>query len=365
MTGTGCDAGKERNRRQNRQYSNVGNLGDILKHAALVSLARLISSRNPHCSVCYLDTHAFLLHAPCANRSSFAAEVRRFTDKYAAYRPYSDLETSQVENGLDYWCSIKLAMHELPDVRLYAAELDPVTRELLQEQLVEEGVKARLLLSDMRDFQRLDEAVQTGPLLALVDPFFHSERELFDIWNAASAGVESLRDPDADGLVELFLWNNQRPRWPDAPHGFIGPIATIRRQPYNLAVYVTKGIAHEAVDVLRALGWNAACDNERMGGTAVIPNSERERKRLHVEQVTHVLRNNKQRATYGAVGGLIPWPPQSLGRLLGERNSTHSWVVNAKTGKPTRYDASEMDPQLTNHLRDPIIRTTQELARFI
>jgi hypothetical protein len=50
----------------NPQNRNVGNLGDILKHAALVNLAQLHTARNKS-KVAYIETHAFKLEATCPN----------------------------------------------------------------------------------------------------------------------------------------------------------------------------------------------------------------------------------------------------------------------------------------------------------
>lgn len=75
-----------------------------------------------------------------------------------------------------------------------------------------------------------------------------------------------------------------------------------------------------------------------------------------------MLNQFEQRATYGAVGGAIGQPAQSVGGLLGERNHHHSWVVNAGTGLPTGYAAAEMHPNLAD--TPNILNTTLQLLNW-
>ena len=58
---------------ENIQSGNVGNLGDILKHAALVELGSLLRSRNPDGRSNYLDTHTFLLEDIQVGRTETSA----------------------------------------------------------------------------------------------------------------------------------------------------------------------------------------------------------------------------------------------------------------------------------------------------
>jgi hypothetical protein len=60
---------------RNRQFANVGNLGDILKHAALTSLVELLYTRGER--LLSVDTHAFLLEAPCPDPTRWRLEAQR------------------------------------------------------------------------------------------------------------------------------------------------------------------------------------------------------------------------------------------------------------------------------------------------
>jgi hypothetical protein len=80
-----------------------------------------------------------------------------------------------------------------------------------------------------------------------------------------------------------------------------------------------------------------------------------------LERILGFLSRCRIRATYGAVAGLVGVPPRSVGMLLGARTARASWVVSAKTGRPTDYNAVDIDPLLTAGTE--IIRTSNELAR--
>ena len=80
-----------------------------------------------------------------------------------------------------------------------------------------------------------------------------------------------------------------------------------------------------------------------------------------VEEILDCLNSVETRCTYGAVAGIIGGSAQGVGKKLGHRRPEASWVVNAKTGKPTGYSKSEMHPSLFDN--DEIISTTDELKK--
>lgn len=69
---------------------------------------------------------------------------------------------------------------------------------------------------------------------------------------------------------------------------------------------------------------------------------------MPIDEVLTVLNQFHQRATYGALGGVVGRPAQSV--MSGRpRNHFNSWIVRTDTGLPTRYD----DPALMHtHLLD-------------
>lgn len=82
-----------------------------------------------------------------------------------------------------------------------------------------------------------------------------------------------------------------------------------------------------------------------------------------VNQILDCLNRERVRATYGEVGEMLGLPAQSVGRALGGHTRRASWVVNAKTGKPTGYSADMMHPDLCRTRR--VIKTGAELSRLL
>ena len=81
-----------------------------------------------------------------------------------------------------------------------------------------------------------------------------------------------------------------------------------------------------------------------------------------LSKITSVLSKHHQRASYGAVGNLVGLPARSV--MSGQTKSAeNSWVVSAKTKKPTGYLTHEMDPNLEN--RDFVITSDQDLAAWL
>lgn len=89
----------------------------------------------------------------------------------------------------------------------------------------------------------------------------------------------------------------------------------------------------------------------------------REYRKVAVARILQVLGRNRLRATYAAVGGVIAVPAGSVGRYLGGRRPAASWVVNSKTGKPTRYAGGEMHRDLFAH--ETVLRTADELVALL
>ncbi len=81
-----------------------------------------------------------------------------------------------------------------------------------------------------------------------------------------------------------------------------------------------------------------------------------------LSKIVASLSMHSQRATYGAVGGLVGLPARSV--MAGQpKSKENSWVVAAKTGKPTGYLPAETDSQLNS--RALVISTAEELASWL
>lgn len=83
---------------------------------------------------------------------------------------------------------------------------------------------------------------------------------------------------------------------------------------------------------------------------------------VSLDEVLDALDRFHQRATYGAVAGVIGRPPVSVLKDR-PRNQRHSWVVNQETGMPTGYLPEELHPALTSQVR--VMRTAPELRTWL
>ena len=89
-----------------------------------------------------------------------------------------------------------------------------------------------------------------------------------------------------------------------------------------------------------------------------------EYRKLAVLRILHVLNVKKQRATYGAVGEVIGVPPKYVGRrYLGDPRPQASWIVLARTGKPSGYSEAEMHEDLFSDAT--IVRNAEQLSNLI
>jgi hypothetical protein len=83
---------------------------------------------------------------------------------------------------------------------------------------------------------------------------------------------------------------------------------------------------------------------------------------LTLDSILVALRQAKQRATYGAVGGLLGRLPRSV--MQGRpKNPAHSWVVLQSTGEPSGYAPAQMDPAL--HSNPQVITASADLRRWL
>jgi hypothetical protein len=66
---------------------------------------------------------------------------------------------------------------------------------------------------------------------------------------------------------------------------------------------------------------------------------------MTLDQILDLLQRHHQRATYGAVGGLLGKVPRAVMQGC-RRDWRHSWVVNKETGLPTEYPAGKIHPAI-------------------
>ena len=80
-------------------------------------------------------------------------------------------------------------------------------------------------------------------------------------------------------------------------------------------------------------------------------------------EVLGCLEMRKTRCTYGAMAGLLGINPQDVGRILGPRRPSASWVVSSATHRPSGYLDTEIHPDLLKNER--VIETAEDLKQFI
>ncbi len=81
-----------------------------------------------------------------------------------------------------------------------------------------------------------------------------------------------------------------------------------------------------------------------------------------LDSILDALNKHHQRATYGAVAGLLGKTARSL--LQGrKRDWRHSWVVNLETGQPSEYSGPNIHPSLEEHAL--VLETEAELADWL
>jgi len=236
---------------RNRQSGNVGNLGDIIKHAALVELASLLVGTGE--PVSFVDTHTFRLHAPLAMPERFHREVAEHLKQYPAAARYFEIERASLERSGDYRCSSGLMLDVLGPHRSAAVlgEANGLTRAELREQIAEEGHPSVYVVDDASAVDR-DARIPAGEaLLVHVDPFALTPAAFAPI----APALDALAARASAAVFVLYSYTRAaRTEWPAAPTG-TSFVAESRSAPHECALYVSAQLAESARSVATLLGW--------------------------------------------------------------------------------------------------------------
>ncbi len=243
-------------RTSNRQSRSVGNLGDVLKHAALVELASvLLDAGEP---VHFIDTHAFLLRSPLADSARWEREVEALGSKSPAPPRYVELERASLARTGDYRCSAGLVMDVLGARRRATdlGELDGLTRASLREQVKEEELEHVDVADDakaaLRSAGERLKAASACSLLVHVDPFSLSAAA----WATLAPGLDTVCERAVHAVLVVYRYTRSAPTpWPAAPRGVVGPVAHVRGGSHEVAVYASSSVSHEARARCASLGW--------------------------------------------------------------------------------------------------------------
>lgn len=255
----------------NQQDQNVGNLGDILKHGALVRLANLAAQRAIRGPVIYIDTHSYLMEAPWQNPLKWKQSINTKLAKHPAYTDYVRMEKERLDDDEDYLCSVGLALKIISDRDYHAilSESDEDTRGELESQVRGSNYRADHILRDAAELTEVptpidlddeDEDPSASSMFVLVDPF-----ELdFAEWAQISEGLERFTREETEGIILTFDFDADQDvnDWPDPPKHFKGPIATLDEKPFHLATYATDPMIDRVIKEIQGLGWTVRYDPE-------------------------------------------------------------------------------------------------------
>jgi 23S rRNA A2030 N6-methylase RlmJ len=238
----------------NRQLRNVGNLGDIVKHAALVELATFLA--RDHGDVSFVDTHAFQLYAPLADRARWDREVRALVNRHEAYARYEALERASLERTGEYRCSSGLVIDVLGEKRAHAVlgEANAATRAVLASQVKEEQLENVLVAEDAARVDDASRVREGATLLVHVDPFTLSD----EVWSEIAPALDAMCGRSARAVIVAYRYSrNASAPWPRAPTGTTGPIGTVRHGPHDFAAYASSELVDDVHAVCASLGWSS------------------------------------------------------------------------------------------------------------
>ena len=123
-------------------------------------------------------------------------------------------------------------------------------------------------------------------------------------------------------------------------------VAMIYRLTFVLSITVVAAVFSGSILLVSKLGMERPLSN-----------------RFRPREVLACLEAGKTRCTYDAMAGLLGIPPEDVGRILGARRPTASWVVSPATGLPIGYRQNEIHPELSRNSR--IMESPEELKQFI
>ena len=234
----------------NRQDDNVGNLGDVLKHAALIQLAKVFAD-NISGQKYYLDSHSYLYQSRLAE-DGWNEQTQRLLKKSPAYQDYIDIEGPYIEQGV-YLCSSGLINKVIPDAHLLLCESNRTTREWLLQQLADNRVTYHTVKEQMTKWVEGKSFKKLPNLLALIDPF-----ELTDeLWDSMGKCLRKMLIHQASVILLVFDYKKQAMReWPDMPDNWLSYRACVSDQPYHLAVYTSPDMFKTVGQSLDRLGWD-------------------------------------------------------------------------------------------------------------
>ena len=242
----------------NLQDGNVGNLGDILKHAALVQLTNVFSEHIRDTKY-YLDSHSYLYQSRLAV-ADWYGQTEELLKHSALYQDYIDIEAPYINKG-EYLCSSGLVNKLMPDAHLLLCESNRTTREWLLQQLADNRVTYHTVKEQMMKWIKGKSFKRLPNLLALIDPF-----ELTDeLWATMNQCLGKMLQQQATVIMLAFDYKKQDAReWPATAGEGLHYAGSIAMQPYHLAAYATDDILKPLCARLTGLAWAVSGDQAEL-----------------------------------------------------------------------------------------------------
>lgn len=233
----------------NPQDGNVGNLGDILKHAALVQLAKVFAKHVPYTKY-YLDSHSYLYQSRIVN-PDWQVQSQTLLYQSDLYGDYIALEVPYIKKG-EYLCSSGLVNKIIPDAHLLLCESNKSTREWLLQQLADNKVDYHTVKGQLASWATGKSFKKLPNLLILIDPFKLTDA----LWLAVNKCLYKMLHKDASVIMLVFDYAKQpRKQWPEAPKGWLTRVASISAQPYHLAAYTSDDFLEPVKTKMEMLEW--------------------------------------------------------------------------------------------------------------
>ena len=237
----------------NRQDKNVGNYGDILKHAALVQLAHYLASCPRTLSYYYIDTHTYLHHAKLANLDWFK-QISWLEHRYPQYVRYRNAEQSWLDRG-EYLCSVGLVTQLCPHAVFYCYEHRPDTQTRLRLQLDAAKLKSESVGGQFNADVWLNgvrhQLSQQSLVLMLVDPFQMTNEQV----SLTERFLSKLEQSKSQYICVLFDYQQaERVKW-NLHTRLNADCMTIDFQPFHLACVFSATLSDAVVRELTPLGW--------------------------------------------------------------------------------------------------------------
>lgn len=232
--------------RVNPQTRNVGNLGDVLKHAALLEIASLLAQRGA--AVRYVETHTFLLHAPPADPERWRRDVDALAASRRAYARYAARQEQALAGSGRQRCSSGLVIDALGERRgaTTLAEAHAATRAELREQIAHERLSNVVVVDDAAAALEAQRSEEGGALLVHVDPFTLSP----ELWARLAPALDEVCRRAADVAVVVYRYTRRAGAdWPEPPAGTSGPVTAVARNPHEIAIYASAGLVEAVRDV--------------------------------------------------------------------------------------------------------------------